>query len=258
MTGTRQKLIDAAKQRFYRDGFRNVGVDAIIGDVGISKTAFYKHFESKDDLMVGVLHDIDAFLQQHFRQMVREKGGPSALGQLRAVMGVVDELMGSKEFHGCIFVTAAMEFPLPHDPAHQAAAKHKKELELYFYELAERAGATRPGDLASELCMIIEGAYVTRALTQDRGTIGIAQRLAEEVIRRHVPGRAGTSGRGRRPHPHPQPPPPPQRGPEAGGRVRSSGWAAFSGVVSPFGLMSARKRAAAWPPGLIIGGWRRL
>jgi AcrR family transcriptional regulator len=31
--------------------------------VGISKTAFYKHFASKDDLMVAVLDDVDRFLQ---------------------------------------------------------------------------------------------------------------------------------------------------------------------------------------------------
>lgn len=186
-TDTRQRLIEAAKQRFYRDGFRNVGVDAILDDVGISKTAFYKHFQSKDDLMVGVLDDVDGFLQQHFRRMVREKGGPSAVGQLRAIMSVVDELMGSQEFHGCIFVSAAMEFPLPHDPAHMAAAKHKKELELYFYELAERAGAARPADLSAELCMVIEGAYVTRALTQEPGTIRVALRLAEVILTRHLP-----------------------------------------------------------------------
>lgn len=190
-TDTRQRLIDAARQRFYKDGFRNVGVDAILDDVGISKTAFYKHFESKDDLMVGVLGDVDVFLQQHFRQMVRDRGGPSALGQLRAIMDVVEELMGSAEFHGCIFVSAAMEFPMPHDPAHQASAKHKKELEYYFYELAERAGSTTAGELASELCMVIEGAYVTRAITQDPGTIRTARTLADVVISRHVPKREG-------------------------------------------------------------------
>ena len=57
---TRQKLMDAAFTRFYRDGFRNVGIDQILSDVGISKTAFYKHFESKEDLLVAALEDHDA------------------------------------------------------------------------------------------------------------------------------------------------------------------------------------------------------
>ena len=54
-TPTRQRLVEAATRRFYRDGFRSVGIDQILSDVGISKTAFYKHFESKEDLMLGAL-----------------------------------------------------------------------------------------------------------------------------------------------------------------------------------------------------------
>jgi AcrR family transcriptional regulator len=52
---TRQRLVEAAVKRFYRDGFRNVGIDQILADVGISKTAFYKHFECKEDLMLAAL-----------------------------------------------------------------------------------------------------------------------------------------------------------------------------------------------------------
>ena len=54
-TPTRQRLIEAVVRRFYRDGFRNVGIDQILSDVGISKTAFYKHFECKEDLMLAAL-----------------------------------------------------------------------------------------------------------------------------------------------------------------------------------------------------------
>jgi AcrR family transcriptional regulator len=60
---TRHRLIDAAIKRFYRDGFRNVGIDQILTDVGISKTAFYKHFECKDDLMLAALERQNVWLQ---------------------------------------------------------------------------------------------------------------------------------------------------------------------------------------------------
>lgn len=184
---TRQRLIEAAKRRFYHDGFRNVGIDAILSDVGISKAAFYKHFESKDELMIAVLDDVDQFLQKQFRQMVRERGGRSAEGQLRALLDVAQQIMEAEDFHGCIFVNAAFEFPLPHDPAHEAALRHKRGLEDFFYELAERAGAADPTGLAKELGMVIEGAYVTRALTAESATIGTARRLADQIISRHLP-----------------------------------------------------------------------
>src|SRR3954469_12895322 len=97
-TMTRQRLIDAGVQRFYRDGFRNVGIDQILGDVGISKTAFYKHFECKDDLMLAALEMQNRWLQNTFRDMIRARGGASPLGQLRAVFDVVERVMGSDEF----------------------------------------------------------------------------------------------------------------------------------------------------------------
>ena len=62
-------------RRFYRDGFRNVGLDQVLADVGISKTAFYKHFESKDDLMLAALEKQNVWLQDTFRTMIRQRGG---------------------------------------------------------------------------------------------------------------------------------------------------------------------------------------
>jgi AcrR family transcriptional regulator len=184
---TRQRLIDSARERFYADGFRNVGIDAILDDVGISKAAFYKHFASKDDLMVAVLDSVDSFLQQQFRQMVKARVGSNAIAQLRALLDVVQQVIEDPQFHGCIFVNAAIEFPLLHDPAHQAALRHKRSIEEFVYELAERAGVRDPQALAQELCMIIEGAYVTRSVTGDPGALQIARRMFDAVVEHHLP-----------------------------------------------------------------------
>lgn len=189
-TPTRQRLVDAAVRRFYRDGFRNVGIDQVLADVGISKTAFYKHFESKEDLMLAALEAQNRWLQGTFRQMVQERGGPSAHGQLRALFDVVEQIIESDEFHGCIFVNVSMEFPLLHEPAHQAAARSKEAIENLVHDLAVKAGAADPGALAQELCLIMEGVYVTRHVTGRPNTIGIARRLAERVLAEHVPERS--------------------------------------------------------------------
>lgn len=186
-TPTRQRLIDAGIRRFYRDGFRNVGIDQVLADVGISKTAFYKHFESKEDLMLAALEGQNRWLQETFRQMVQERGGPSARGQLRALFDVVEQIIESDEFHGCIFVNVSMEFPLLHEPAHQAAARSKVAIESLVHDLAVKASATDPRMLAQELCLIIEGAYVTRQVTGNPETIAIARRLAERVLSGQLP-----------------------------------------------------------------------
>lgn len=186
-SATRLRLIEAAIKRFYRDGFRNVGIDQILADVGISKTAFYKHFECKDDLMLAALELQNSWLQNTFRDMIQKRGGDSAIGQLRAVLDVVETIIGSDDFQGCIFVNVAMEFPLMHEPAHVAAADNKRSIEEIIRQIADRAGASDPRALAEELCLIIEGAYVTRQVTGNRQTVDIARRVAARVIAGHVP-----------------------------------------------------------------------
>jgi AcrR family transcriptional regulator len=184
---TRQRLIEAAVRRFYRDGFRNVGIDQVYSDVGISKTAFYKHFESKDDLMLAVLQDQDRWLQESLSGIVAERGGDSPVGQLRALFDLVEQIVETDDFHGCIFVNVTMEFPLPHDPAHVAAVKAKHSFEDVVREIAARGDAADPQAAARELCLIVEGAYVTRHITRDPKTIEVARRLGELVIARHFP-----------------------------------------------------------------------
>lgn len=186
-TPTRQRLVEAAVRRFYRDGFRSVGIDQVLSDVGISKTAFYKHFESKEDLMLAALDGQNLWLQNTFRTMIRERGGPSPLGQLHAVFDVVERLIESDEFQGCIFIQVAMEFPLPHEPAHVAASQSKQAIEDIVFELGQEVGARDPRALAKELCLIMEGAYVTRQVTGNKDTINIARRIAQLVIASRCP-----------------------------------------------------------------------
>jgi AcrR family transcriptional regulator len=186
MASTRERLTDAAVRRFYRDGFRNVGLDQVLNDVGISKTAFYKHFECKEDLVLAALEMKNRWLQDAFREMVRERGGASPVGQLRALLDVVDRIIDADEYQGCIFVNVALEFPLAHEPAHIAAAQHKQAIEEIVHDLAVLAGASDPRQMARELCLIMEGAYVTRQVTGDKHSINVARRIADLVIAAHV------------------------------------------------------------------------
>lgn len=186
-TSSRQRLVDAAIRRFYRDGFRSVGIDQVLTDVGISKTAFYKHFESKEDLMIAALEMQNRWLQGTFRTMISERGGATAIGQLYAVLDVVENIIESDEYQGCIFVNAAMEFPLQHEPAHVLASQNKQAIEDIIHALAVEAAATDPRALAQELCLIMEGAYVTRHVTGNKQTVDIARRIARHVIASRCP-----------------------------------------------------------------------
>jgi AcrR family transcriptional regulator len=180
--------MEAAFRRLYDDGFRHVAIDQILADVGISKTAFYKHFESKDDLLLAALEHRQLQLEEEFQTTVRRRGGDSPAGQLRALFDAVQNITDADWFHGCVFVNVAIEFPQPHEPAHAVAAKSKESIQRIVENLAQQAGAARPRALAEELCMIMEGAYVTRQVTCNPQTIAIARRLAERTIDSHLGG----------------------------------------------------------------------
>lgn len=186
-SSTREKLIQTAHDLFYRDGFHSVGLDRIISEVGVTKTTFYNHFQSKDDLMLEVLRWHDRWWRDTFVQMLRLHGGNSPRGQLLAIVDALNQLFNSKGYNGCMFINMAVEFPLLHDPAHLAAADHKRAMEDLLCELAGYAGANDPQALAKEIALVMEGAYVTKQVSPANDISETVRRLVEMILDRHIP-----------------------------------------------------------------------
>lgn len=186
MASTRDRLVHAAHDLFYARGFHAVGLDAILAEVGVTKTTFYNHFATKEDLVRAVLEWHDEWWKNEFRSMLRKVGGDQPRAQLLAVAEALERVMGQGEFNGCFFVNVAVQFPQPHDPAHQAAAEHKKDMEDIIRELSGYAGAEDPRAMAEEISLIMEGAYVTRQVTGKPDTSDIARRLIKMVVNRYL------------------------------------------------------------------------
>jgi AcrR family transcriptional regulator len=184
---TRERLIKSAHDLFYLDGFHTVGLDRILSEVGVTKTTFYNHFDSKDDLVLAVLDWHDRWWRETFASMLRRHGGDRPRDQLLAIGDALDEMFTAGDYNGCIFINVAVVFPLHHDPAHQAAARHKAAMVDIIRELAGYAGIGDPKTFAMEYCMIVDGAYVTRQVTGDPETSAIARRMAEMLLERDLP-----------------------------------------------------------------------
>jgi len=186
-SSTRDRLISVAHDLFYKDGFHSVGLDRILADVGVTKTTFYNHFSSKEDLVLEALRMHDRWWRDTFMNILRQHGGESPRAQLLAVPEVLDFAFTAGEYNGCIFVNVAVEFPLQHDPVHMAAAEHKKSLEEIIRQLGAYAGADDAEQLAQEIAMVLEGAYVTRQVTRDEQTVETARRLVKSIVDRRIP-----------------------------------------------------------------------
>jgi len=188
MTSTRDRLLRKAHDLFYQKGFQSVGLDEIIAAVGVTKTTFYNHFRSKDELVTAVLDWHDRWWRDTFRDLLRLHGGDTPRGQLAAIWDALDSLFAGEGYNGCFFVNVAVQFPLPHDPAHEAASRHKQAMEAQIRELAGYAGALDPAALAAELSLLMEGAYVTRQVIPHSRPTAAARRVTADIMARHFPG----------------------------------------------------------------------
>jgi AcrR family transcriptional regulator len=188
----RERLVAAAVELFYRRGFAAVGIDQVIAAAGVTKTTFYKHFEGKDDLMVAAVQRRDQWESRAWDRAIRNLTGddPSPAKQLLAMLDVMDLWFNDPDFHGCMFLNTAVEFPNPHDPIHQAAAAYKRKGRDHRRDLARAAGAT-PADaetFADCYTALIEGALVLRQ-TQGRNDAAKAIRPAVvQLIAAYLPG----------------------------------------------------------------------
>ncbi len=71
----REHLIDIARRLFYRDGFHNTGIDAILAEAGVAKMTLYKHFKSKEELILACLHRQDEEFRNGLMQRVEKQSG---------------------------------------------------------------------------------------------------------------------------------------------------------------------------------------
>jgi AcrR family transcriptional regulator len=153
----RDRILDTASELFYRDGFRAVGVDTIIARSGVAKMTLYRHFPSKDDLIVAYLEES----HERFWAWIEDAtvGHEEPRAKLLALFEAVGGLARSPECLGCTFQGTAAEFPDLDHPGHRAARAHKQAVLRRLHELAAQAGARDPADLAGELYLLMEGAF---------------------------------------------------------------------------------------------------
>jgi AcrR family transcriptional regulator len=187
MASTRDRLIETAMTMFYQNGFHAIGLDQILDEVGVTKTTFYNHFESKDDLILEVLETRDTREREEWLRSMRDKGGDDPRSQLLALFDLLDDWFHESGFRGCMFINAAAEFPSPNDPIHKAAARHGHLFARELRGLCERAGADDPDTLTKRLMLLVAGAVTARYVDLDDRAATDARDAAAVFVDHHCP-----------------------------------------------------------------------
>jgi AcrR family transcriptional regulator len=174
VSSPRQRLLDTALRLFYAEGL-NVGIDRIIAEAGVAKASFYKHFPSKDDLVVAFLRQRHENWMQWFtarlEQLVSQRGP-----RMKLVAEVLREWFEEPGFRGCAFINAMASGGLAGE-AVSVAQSHKDELLDCLQALATRAGLKATAQAAEEALVIVEGAIVRAHMTGNPGIAKVAARV---------------------------------------------------------------------------------
>jgi AcrR family transcriptional regulator len=156
----RERILATASELFYREGFRAIGVDTVVEQCGVSKTSLYRLFESKDALIAAFAAEQDRLFWTRWDHIEQQYAAdPRAL--LDALLSWIAQRIGRPAFRGCPFLNLTTEFPDPSHPGRVIARSNKDELRARLTTLVTKLGADNPNRVASQLALIINGAYAT-------------------------------------------------------------------------------------------------
>lgn len=186
MSAVKEEIVSTAFHLFYKNGFHAVGVDVIAGAAGVTRQTLYNHFESRDDLILEVIRRRDEWWRAEFADQIRDRGGSDPISQLRAVGPVLRDWMSDHEFKGCLFISAAAEFPNPKDPAHHTAKLNLEAIRSTIKSVATRARLRDVEAFSRKFVLIIQGAIITEVIERENAAGHHLCELAEMLIASHA------------------------------------------------------------------------
>ena len=176
----RERILLSARDLFRKHGIRGIGVDTIAEAAGTNKMTLYRHFGSKDDLICACLRVVAREVAEMWDDLAAaHPGDPRA--QLQQWVRECAECIDSDD-RGCDFANAAVELTEHDHPARKLIEDVKKEFRDRLAGLCAAAGVVQSELLADTLCLMFEGARVSRQSTGAEGPSARFMRMSDAVI----------------------------------------------------------------------------
>ena len=184
----REHMLEIAYGLFNSRGYHQTGIDLIMRASGVSKTTMYKHFRTKDDLVLEILKRRSATLLQAMKDRMDKSVGCNPRfarhARISAILDVIEDWIASGAFFGCNFIRAALEYGASDDPIRQHAVAHKNAVKnLIATSLTELAEQERDS-LAEQIMLVLDGAIITAHVRHQPDTIRNARAIVDALLRR--------------------------------------------------------------------------
>jgi AcrR family transcriptional regulator len=177
---TRDRILDAASELFYAHGIRSVSADKVIERAGITKVTFYRHFRTKDALVVAYLERQAAWERGALTTM--RESVPDAEAAFRRFAHAVGAEACRPGFRGCSFINAAAEYAAPESPVRLVVAEHRTWYRRTFTSMLEQMGVPDAEQVADELMMLRDGAMLSGYLSDPSRVADALERAMFAVI----------------------------------------------------------------------------
>jgi AcrR family transcriptional regulator len=177
----RERILATASDLFYKRGVRAVGVDLVIAEAGIAKTSLYRYFPTKDELIVAFLEREDVDFWSVWDD-VGQRYAHDPAGELDAHMRWIGERLSRTNYRGCPQINVAAEFAEHAHPARQVARRHMQALRARLAAIADRLDVARPAELAAQLAVLVNGAFVSSELLAPDEATGVLLASARALL----------------------------------------------------------------------------
>lgn len=180
-THMREYILGVASGLFASRGINATSVDTIVAEAGVAKVTLYKHFKSKEQLILEYLRQYDERLWKQLSERI--SGQDMAPGEkLLALVNAVMDWIADPEFKGFAFTNATAEFPQGENPVHQTSVEFAQTLRKTLADIATEAGIKHADSLALQLSLVIEGAAITECMQHGSGAVEHAKTMARTLI----------------------------------------------------------------------------
>lgn len=190
----RGHLLDTALRLFNLHGYHATGIDFLIAEAGVAKTTLYRHFETKEDLILAALERRDEQSRAEMRIFVEQRTN-DPYERLLATFDFLEASVRDKQFRGCIFMSAAGEHKEAVDPVFRAALMHKRLVLAYFEELAHAAGFAEPKRISDTINLLHEGATAIAQMTRTGEPVRQSKRMAVSLLAQEMRASSEPSAR---------------------------------------------------------------
>jgi AcrR family transcriptional regulator len=179
----RERILDTAYELFSRRGVRDVGIDEVIERAGVAKATLYRHFPSKDDLVIAFLERREQRWTLAWVEAEARRRGTTPEEQLLAIFELFDEWFHRDDFEACSFINVLLEMGPAH-PAGQASLRHLASIRSVVARLAEEAALRDPESFARSWHILMKGSIVSAA-EGDAEAAKRARSMASLLIEQH-------------------------------------------------------------------------